>query len=250
MEYGQADKRTVNNDSDVKYNTLLSDLKNFLYGFIILLLLFSLYALLYETEQIVWRVLLGIAFVFLIISLIIALREHVKKRIKNQKKKRQGKFSSLLPKYLIAVAIVVVTVFYSWFEVKQVIEVDNSNEGVITIDNYGVFLGEKITIEILQGNDAVFCKDVSGSEFEKAEEVIIHSIKLGNGEPIKYVPLEKQNDYRRYVFNLNNIELEEGDYRYRISVSKYNAKVILMSEFTKVQDDNYIFAKPSLEKEY
>ena len=248
--YDKKSIKEVDYDSDLKYNNLLLDLKIFGFGFLFFAFSTIYLWLIYEVETIALKVVLGVVYVFLAISLAVLLCTDAKKRLVTQKKQWRSSIRLLVPKFVIAASIVIGTVVCSWFEVPQVIRANNSSEGIVIVDNYGVFPGDVITIKILKNKDTVFLKDVSGTELEQAKEMVIHNIDLKGEEPTKYIFLDEQNNYNRYVFDLRDVDLDEGNYNYEISVSKYNTKVILINEFSKDKDGRFVFAQPSLERKY
>lgn len=236
--------RQFDQESDNRYMYLQQD---FSFNIIMLVFVFSIYlplSSIYE-EGVVKCMMLLFSHLFIFYGIFFAIK-WIKDRTKKEKIKLVVKSLKWMFMTFICYGITLIFIVNN----ESTIGVSYNPDGLVEIWNTSSKDYDRLDIEISNRNDEIiYTKSVEEGNLLLAMEEKYINIKTGSEDVEEGVLLNNEWIHWKYSLDLTELINQSGEYYISIEVYQDGKRVSLINTLS-VENEEYIFAKDSLEKEY
>ena len=233
--------------SDERYMCLLSDFRGYILMILCVLFLAIPLSGIYCEKVQKWS---GIIFSFVCVAVgIILIRQWIIHTSKEEIKKILLEVGEKIAKWVVVAVISfsVSTIFVG--NNKATISVFYNTDGIVEICNTSAEEYKGLDIKIYRTDKIIYQESVMKDKLLIAQEDKYVNSEIDGKRVAKGTIINNECLHWKYIFNLNKIINESGEYYVSIAVHQ-KGKSVKLSNSLSVENKEYIFAKNSMEKDY
>lgn len=235
-------------ESDKRYKCLINDFKLYISVLLVVVFLFTILSEIYGRDGQKWRGIL-MACLVAIAAIVIFLKrlEHKATAGFNDKLLNVGKEIGKLTVALIF-CLSIIPIFI--LKDEATISVRYNSDGSVEICNTSTKNYDGLYIEIFDTNGEMIYREAVGKENILFAQDDVHVKNWVDNENVaEGVLLNSGHLHWKYILDLKIIVRKSGKYKALIKVKQGGKSVLLLNEFS-VDNEEYNFAKESMEKDY